>query len=398
MKRDNLSHSVRQRLKRYPPPFDAHYGVVPAPPPEDIVSTLDIRDRCRAADKALTTVEILASKLPDPWRVSRILPRREAVSSSAIENTNSTLDELLAIEETNAFGRSGAAIQVRDYALALDALMPQARQQGPAIFTTELAGRLHRAVMQGDAGYAGEPGALRRQVVWIGGRGDIAYSTYNPTPPEDVARCLEEAMAYMRGEGMQALHQPLPTRMAIAHAHFEAVHPFKDGNGRVGRLLLPLMMAAEGTVPLYLSPYIEARKEAYYAALKAAQQREAWSEIIGFMADAVVGTVEELLATQQALAELRAIWGERRRFREGSASRRALELLPHYPVLTASRLSSLLRVTPPAARTAIEQLVEAGVLAEKTGYRKNRIFAAPEVLTIFNRPFGEAPILPGQEA
>lgn len=395
MKRDALSHAVRQRLKRYEPPYDNHYGVVPAQPLEGVISTIEVGARCRAADKALITVEVLASQLADPWLVSRILPRREAVSSSAIEHTNSTLDELLSDEEGGTMASHGAAAQVRDYALALEALVPEARARGPAIFTVVLVQRLHRATMKGDAGYKDEPGAFRTGVVWIGGTGDIAYSTFNPAPPDEVAACLEQSMAYMRCAGVQLMHQPLLTRMAIAHAHFEAVHPFKDGNGRVGRLLLPLMMAAEGTIPLYLSPFIEAHKDAYYASLKAAQQREVWHELVGFLADAVVGTVAELRETQKALEALRRIWEKRRKFRSGSASMRALDLLPHYPVLTAPRLSRLLTVTPAAARIAVDQLTDAGILTERTGYRTNRIFAASEVLTIINRPFGEAPVLPG---
>jgi Fic family protein len=101
-------------------------------------------------------------------------------------------------------------------------------------------------------------------------QGDIAYSTYNPTPPADIAACLEDTMKYMRCESMQAMYQSFIVRVPVAHAHFEAVHPFRDGNGRVGRLLLPLMMAAEGMIPIYLSPYIEAHKTAYYDSLKAA--------------------------------------------------------------------------------------------------------------------------------
>jgi Fic family protein len=395
MKRDDLSHSVRQRLKRYEPPYENHYGVVPAPPPEGAISTIEIADRCRAADRALITVEILASRMPDRWLVSRILPRREAVSSSAIENTNSTLDELLSVEEAGTAASPGAAAQVRDYARALDDLVPEAAKRGHAIFSVDLVRRLHRTTMRADAGYGDQPGELRNGVVWIGGTGDIAYSTFNPAPPGDVVACLEHTMAYMRCEGMQIMHQPLLTRMAIAHAHFEAVHPFKDGNGRVGRLLLPLMMAAEGTIPLYLSPYIEAHKDAYYASLKAAQRREVWHALVGFLADAVVGTVGEVLDTQKALEELRRIWEARRKFRRGSASSRALDLLPHYPVLTAPRLASLLTVTPAAARIAIDQLTEVRILTEKTGYRTNRIFAASEVLTIINRPFGATPVLPG---
>jgi Fic family protein len=231
--------------------------------------------------------------------------------------------------------------------------------------------------------------------VWIGGRGDIAYSTYNPTPPADIAACLEDTMKYMRCEGMQAMYQSFIVRVPVAHAHFEAVHSFRDGNGRVGRLLLPLMMAAEGMIPIYLSPYIEAHKTAYYDSLKAAQQRPEWYEAVGFMADAVLGTTDELLKTREALATLGVLWRERRKFRQGSASLRALDVLPHYPVLTVKRLAKFLEITVQAASQAVDQLVERKILVERTGYARNRVFIAPDALSIINRPFGEDPILPG---
>jgi len=389
-----LSHHVRAALKRLPPPYASHYGAVPYPPPAASPAITPVAARCEAARTALAQLEAVVTELGDPWLVSRILMRREAVSSSAIEGTNSTLDELLAVEETGHTLGQETAAQVKDYALCLDAMVPDAAAVGPLIFTDRLVGDLHRSVMKSEDGYADTPGEPRTRVVWIGGRGDIAYSTYNPTPPEDIGRCLADNIAYMRGDTDELYAPHILTRMAVAHAHFEAVHPFIDGNGRVGRLLLPLMMAAQGHAPLYLSPYIEANRTAYYDALKAAQQRLLWHEMIGFIADAVTGSVAELLATRRALQHLRAIWLRRRRFRAGSAALRALEVLPHYPVITAARLSSLLDVSAAQALLAIRQLMEAGILYERTGYRRNRLFAATEALSIINRPFGEDPILP----
>ena len=395
MKRDELTHAVRERLKRLPPPFDAHYGVVPLPPPEDSVPLQAVIGRLRAASTALAKIDTIAATLKDPFLISRILPRREAVSSSSIEGTNSTLDELLSVEETGAAEAKDAAVQVRDYALALDEIVPRARSEKHSIFTVDLLKELHKKVMAGDGDYKDAPGELRKRVVWIGGT-QIAYSTYNPTPPEDIAATLEDTMRYMRCEGMQAQNQNLIVRMAIAHSHFEAVHPFRDGNGRVGRLLLPLMMAAEDHTPLYLSPYIETHKNAYYASLKAAQQQLNWQETAGFLADAIVGTADELLVTRTALTELTEIWRTRRKFREGSAALGALDHLTHYPVLTINRLADLLGVSFTAASQAVDQLIEAGILVERTGYERNRVFAAPETLTVINRPFGEPPILPNQ--
>lgn len=396
MKRDNLCHGVKERLKRLPPPYDSHYGVVPLPPPEHAIDVMPITLALSKASEALGRVATWIEELPDPWLISRILPRQEAISSSAIEGTYSTLDALLSVEETGDEETRDAVKQVHDYALALDAHIPTAIEKKYSIFTVDLARELHRLVMRGNTDYQDTPGAIRSRVVWIGGRGDIAYSTYNPAPPEDIPACLEESMAYMRSDGMQIMTQNLITRMAIAHAHFEAVHPFRDGNGRVGRLLMPLMMAAEGGIPLYLSPYIAAHKEAYYTALQMAQQRLEWYHLIGFLSGAITTTVNELFATRQALQMLTEGWEKRRQFRKSSTATLALTLLPHYPVLTTKRLATLLAVSIPAATTAIEQLMDVGILNERTGYSRNRIFIATEALQIINRPFGAEPIVPDQ--
>jgi Fic family protein len=395
MHRGDLTSAVQRRLQRLPPPFAAHYGVVPLSPPEDaVVLPPEILQQHWKAVEAMARLDALAGELADPYLISRILTRREAVSSSAIEGTNSTLDELLAVEETNDSGATEAAIQVRDYATALDQLLPRAAAEEHKIFSEDLIANLHRDVMRGNTTYPDKPGAMRDVVVWIGGGRDIAYSIYNPTPPDAIAPALQDSVAYLRAEGMQAMTQSLIARMAIGHAHFEAVHPFRDGNGRVGRLLLPLMMAAEGHTPIYLSPYIEANKAGYYAALKLAQQRLQWPDIIGFIARAIIGTEREVMATRAALKSLAQMWRVRRKFRSGSAAARALDILPHYPVLTVSRLAHRLGVSDTAAATAMQQLTSAGIVTQRPGRSYNRLYTAIEALSVINRPFGAEPILP----
>jgi Fic family protein len=396
MKRSDLSHTVRDTLKRLPAPYESHYGIVPPAPPENGVLVAGAMKALDAAQAAFGKVDAIAAQMKDPYIVSRVLTRREAVSSSSIEGTESTLDELLFVEETGDDGARDEARQVRNYAVALDGFIPRATEQGYGIFTIDLIKDLHRAVMKDDPDYKDVPGEFRERVVWIGGGGNIAYSSLNPPPPADVPGCLAQTVDYLRNEGMQQMTQGFITRMAIAHAHFEAVHPFRDGNGRVGRLLLPLMMAAEKHVPLYLSPYIESKQASYYASLKDAQQRLDWQPIVTFMADAVTGTVNELIRTRDALSELSALWRLRRKFRKRSAAARALDELHNYPVMTARRLGELLGISPPQVHQAIAQLEEAGILEERTGYARNRVYAASEALGIINRPFGEEPILPGQ--
>lgn len=392
VKRDDLAHDVRAQLQRLPEPYASHYGVVPLPPPEDVISLSDARSTHQRAIEMIARVDTLAAEIKDRYLISRILNRQEAVSSSSIEGTNSTLDELLTIEEDDENARA-ATRQVRDYALTLERLVPLAQSQGHSIFTAGLISELHAEAMRSDPDYADVPGETRKTVVWIGGGGNIAYSTFNPPPPDRIQESLAANINYMRCEGMQAMTQSLITRMALAHAHFEAVHPFRDGNGRVGRLLLPLMMAAEGHTPLYLSPYIEVHKQAYYAALKEAQRQLNWQPLIGFLSEAITRTVEELFATRNALRTLTAQWRERRNYRAKSAALRTLDLLPDYPVITAKRLAKLLSISIPSTIQGIQQLQEVGILTERTGYKRNRIFAAAEVLSIINRPFGSEPDL-----
>jgi len=289
MNRKNLSKHVIACLKRLPEPFANHYGVVPPPPPQSGIRLGKVGRRVQSAMAAIAEADQSGRKH------DRILVRQEAVSSSAIEGIHSTLDDLQAIEEGRPADRE-EVVQVCDYALALERLLPRAIECGDGVFTLDLIRELHLAVMKSDAAYRKHsvPGEIRDSVVWIGGRGRIEQSTYNPAPPEDVPACLADCLTYMRNEGMQAMTQTIVERIAIAHAHFEAVHPMSDGNGRVGRMLISLMMSASGHAPLFLSPYIEANVDRYVEALKSAQQRLEWAEIVGFMADAITDTVGRL--------------------------------------------------------------------------------------------------------
>src|SRR3546814_621094 len=300
MRRDDLVEAVKRTLHRLPSEFASHYGVLPEAPTENTVPAGEATASLRRAHHAIGEVSAMAAELHDRFVLSRILCRKEAVSSSAIEGTNSTLDELLSAEEGGDEDIRSETRQVRDYALTLETLVPHAQGLGNEIFSVDLIRRLHERVIGADPNYQDPPGALRERVVWIGGTGHIASSIFNPPAPEFVARCLDEHVAYLHCDGMQKMTQDIITRMAVGHAHFEAIHPFRDGNGRVGRPLLPLMMAADGQVPLCLPPYIAANNERYYKALQSAQQRMDYRPLIDFMADAAIGTVAEHQKTTTA--------------------------------------------------------------------------------------------------
>lgn len=388
MDRKLLAPAVRERLKRFPPPLDAHYGVVPIRPTEDAILIGSAGPEHRAAMEALGRADALASQHPSHFLLSRVLVRQEAVASSDIEGTHSTLDALLEVEETDDVDASDAEKQVRDYAIALETALRDAEANGPDAFTIHTIEQLHQSLMRGDSGFKakhGSPGQFRRKQVRIGGR-DFGSSIFNPPPYADVLQCMTDQIAYLRSEGLQHLNQSIITQMAVAHAHFEAVHPFPDGNGRTGRLLLPLMLRASGHTPLYLAPYIAAFKTDYYEALKAAQQRLDYPPLVAHLSRAIVSTVEDAEMAVGRLEKLRFEWLERKKFRNKSAAQRMVEQLAWHPVVTSKTIERLLGASPAAARAAINQLADAGILTERTGKMRYRVFQAREVLDIYKNP------------
>ena len=311
------------------------------------------------------------------------------MASSAIEGTYSTLDHLLEVEASDPADQQRAdaeAKQVRSYAVALERTVADVERNRYDAFSVGLIRDLQREVVKDDPEYTQEPGKLRPPGlhVFIGG-GHINRSIYNPAPPEHIGKCLKDQLGYLRCEGMQKANQSVITRIAIAHSHFEAIHPFPNGNGRTGRLLLPLMLAADGHTPLYLAPYIAANRPAYMDGLRAAQQRLDVVPLIEVFSRAVIHAVDTAEMTHGDLFVIFAKWLNLRKWRKNSAAKRALDLLIGHPVITPARLSTQLKISIPSGHAAIKQLVDAGVLFERTGFKRNRVFVAKDVLSIYNR-------------
>ena len=393
MNRAQLCQAVRDRLIRLPQPFDAHYGVEIAPPPTTLALPPSAIGRVQTAAAALASLRAVVAGRPALFHVTRVLLRDEATRSSAIEGTQTTLDELLhaeaPLEEAEARGETAdkqdELATVRAYALALER-----RLAAPGPIDGSAICGLHRDVFTGSVEYAdgrrGQPGEWRDRTVWIGGGTDISRSTFNPPPFPLVPRLMEEHVAWLResAEGPAVLATPI--RLALAHAHFEAVHPFSDGNGRIGRMLLSLMLAGEGHVPVPLSRVLEADRPRYYEALRLAQQRLDFTELAILMCDALEHSAKEAEALDRRLATMPAAWrdparwpGQRPPRRDGAAYR-LLDLLPYHPVVTVGSIARRLDVSGQAANLAVRTLAQAGLLVERTGWRRNRVFACPEAL------------------
>lgn len=375
--------------------FENIWFVVPPKPPHTISEKLSL-PLVRDANLALQGRPTLRSASDIQRTMAYLLVRREAVSSSRMEGTWSTVDEVL----SPAFDDSerSATASVRGYANALLHGIQTVQSSGMPAVTPELLCTLHEKVMQKDPDFHGIAGRLRKpglpgDVVLIGSFGRKEDSIYNPAPPAHVKRCLNEVLDWMCNESLLQLGDAgmgmvLPIRMAIGHVHFEAVHPFSDGNGRVGRMLWALQMAAAGLLPLYLSSFVEAEKGEYGAALQEGQKQLSYRRMIDFVCRAIIACTEEETVTQQALGHLPDVWQERGQFRGGSSAARALELLVRMPVITVRQLATHLNVSTQAANGGLQRLEKAGVINDRSGRGRGRIFVAEEVVSILARPFG----------
>lgn len=377
------------------PGLENLWFVVPPQPP----TTLPPQMPSRILGQAMRVIEQLPhqNEIDElDHLVSHLFLRREAMQSSRMEGTWSTIDHIFTPGEIYDQGDAKSErASVLGYAHALEKEFQSVSQQ-KMMFSYELVCRLHKNVVKQDPHYRGIAGKIRESVVFIGGLRRKEESIYNPPPPRHVLRCLKETLDWMSNTDLIELGDagmgiPLPVRMAIGHSHFEGVHPFNDGNGRVGRMLMTLQMSAHGVLPLYLSGFIEAEKEEYGKSLQAAQKKLNYGPIVEFICNAIIYSYQEAQDSKQILQNLPQNWASRGKFRKGSTANRMLNLMISNPIFTAKSIQELLKITKPAAHQAIAQLLKAKIIRERTGQERNQIFAAEEVLEVLARNFAEPP-------
>lgn len=372
--------------------------VIPPPPGNQAPARLKM-DLLRGANEIFNKLPRLENLNEFDRLVLSLLIRREALQSSRLEGAFSTIEQVLTPFAQSVDDEKSARASIVAYAHALEKSFEEVKTKGIGIFTEGLLRELHKEMMERDPEFRGEPGVFRNEIgsgvyATIGGLSRIETSVYNPVPPKHLLKSLHEHLAWMTDEesiemSRAGLAPGLAVRMARGHWHFEAVHPFTDGNGRVGRMLMVLQMAAEGMTPLYLSGYIEAKKQDYYYALKTAQMKLDETPLIHFICESIIESYDESQKTKKALVELPLIWTERVMTRQDSAAKKMFSLLIESPILSVKFVQEKLGISQPAAKRAIDQLVAGKILRERTGQGRNRIFAAEEVVELLARPFGE---------
>ena len=380
---------ARQKLLVPVEDYSGAFALVPPPTPRFIQLT-GMHNELIRAHEALSALKTLTEQLPKPDLVMRTLDRREAVRSSQIEGTHSDVNDLLVYEATGSHeGLPSDVLVTLNYVKALDHGLKEVRRiNGVDVLTNELIKALHLQLMTGVKDFKGTPGEFRKKQNWIGGF-KIYNARFVPPPACKVQDCmndLESFLQYTPGEEEQ-MEVSIVLRMAIAHAQFETIHPFIDGNGRVGRLLLPLMLAAEGYQPIYLAGFLKSNQKAYYDALANVQLQEKWSDWVTFFATGFEQAAHESMITARELLALLERWKmavNALGLRSDSVIKRFPELLIANPVVTVKQVKDLLGITFPTANAALAKLKEMGILVQ-TERQRNRVFMAMEVITLLDK-------------
>lgn len=356
---------------------------VPNPLPPALAWSAGLAAELSRADLAIGRLAGEGRRLPNPHLLIRPFVRREAVLSSRIEGTQATLGELLAAEAGAAVERSTADLrEVGNYVVALEYGI---ERLDTLPLSLRLVRELHEKLMRGVRGDAATPGEFRRSQNWIGRAGcTLSDATFVPPPPDSLMECLGAWEHFLHDDSLPPL-----VYAGLVHSQFEAIHPFLDGNGRVGRLLVTLLLVARRVLPaplLYLSAFFEATRAEYYARLLAVTERGEWEEWLAYFLQGVAGQSEDALGRIQRIDTLLADWRGRLATAPSRLPEKALDLFVENPFWTVSKLSERLDVAFTTAQRAIDRLESAGVVTRATAARRNRAYCARAILEILEEP------------
>ena len=356
----------------------------PLPPKPPVVLDGPRQVLLEQALLALGRLDSIATLLPDPRLFLYAYVRKEALLSSQIEGTQSSLSDLLLFELEEAPGVPiNDVVEVSNYVAALEYGLARAREGFPV--SNRLIREVHAVLLSRGRGSDKQPGEFRVSQNWIGGtRPGNAH--FVPPPPQAVNECMGDLERFLHDE-----KTPLPAlvKAALAHVQFETIHPFLDGNGRIGRLLITLLMCDAGVLGqplLYLSLYFKQRRAEYYRLLDQVRQEGDWEAWLDFFLHGVQTTARAAVTTAQRLVELftddnAKIQGSGRA--AGSALR-VHAAMRERPLINLTEICKQTGLSFPAATNGMKVLLNLGIARELTGRRRNRIFAYDQYLKILS--------------
>jgi len=360
----------------------------PNPLPPELKWTPSLVRAMSHADRVLGRLAGEGRRLPNPHLLIRPFVRREAVYSSRIEGTQATLGELLAAEAGAVVERSPDDLrEVGNYVTALEYGVERLNTLPLSVrFVCEL----HERLMVGVRGGHATPGEFRRTQNWIGRAGcTLADASYVPPPPGELMEHLARWEKFLHDESLPPL-----VHAALMHYQFEAIHPFLDGNGRVGRLLITLCLQQRAVLPaplLYLSAFFEATRRDYYDGLREVTERGDWANWLHYFLNGVARQAEDALSRSERMNQLLAGW---RIELSGLGSKMPLQLLDVIaanPFLTARATEKKLGVAYNTVMRAVEQMLRRGILHQVGEAKRDRVFCARGLLDILEEPANLTP-------
>ena len=341
------------------------------PLPADSYATANHR-----AEMALARLAGVAGLVPSvDWLLYSAI-RKEALLTSQIEGTQATLTDLFDDEAGQLLANTADVEEVTNYMRAFRLVRDNLRSKAGLPISVRLLCDAHRLLLAGARGTGKQPGELRRSQNWIGGSRP-GRAVFVPPPPDQVPGLLADLERF--------IHDPAPAlpplvRVALVHLQFETIHPFLDGNGRIGRLLIAALLEQWGLLPeplVYLSGYLKQHQAEYYRRLSAVRTEGDWEGWVGFFLDGVEAAATDAERGIVAMASL--INADRKRLlvatRVGAIVMRLFELLPLMPRFTIEQARQKLDTTFPTATAAVKRLEELGIVTELTGQKKNRCFS-----------------------
>ena len=385
MSRPTVAPKASGRQVRRP---EGYTAFVPDPLPPDVVWTPELVRALSDADRLIGRLAGEGRRLPNPHLLIRPFVRREAVLSSRIEGTQATLGELLAAEAGASVDRSPADLrEVGNYVVALEYGLKRLRTLPLSLRLTR---ELHAKLMAGVRGDHATPGEFRRSQNWIGRPGaTLANATYVPPPPDLLMDCLGAWEKFLHDRSL-----PVLVQAALMHVQFEAIHPFLDGNGRVGRLLITLFLVEREVLPtplLYLSAFFEATRADYYGALQGVHERGEWEDWLVYFLNGVARQSEDALSRAERINALLARW-KVEMAKTSQAAVKAVDLVAENPYCTVRGVSKRLRVAFTTAQRAVERLQAAGILKQANEAKRDRVYCATALLKILEEPARLVPI------
>ncbi len=382
------ARSGRWERQPGPEPFRCFFPApLPPVPPLEFSEPLQIAlDR---ATRALARVDGMARVLPNPALLLYTYVRKEAVLSSQIEGTQSSLSDLLLHENKHVPGVPASDVkEVSRYVAAMEHGLRRLKEGFP--LSLRLIREIHGVLLKGARGGDKRPGEFRASQNWVGGTRP-GNAVYVPPPPHEVLAAMGALEKFIHGEPVQT---PALIKTGLVHAQFESIHPFLDGNGRVGRLLISLMLHTEGalTYPLlYLSLYFKQRRTAYYDALMAVRTGGKWEEWLAFYLAGVEEVASEANEVSQQLVRL----FERDRRKAAALGKAAPSALKLHGLMEKRCLASLafaqkeLGLSLPAVSQAMARLRALGIVKETSGRRRRQVFAYQAYWELVSRGTGE---------